>query len=254
MPDQIQYTPAWQALPLEKISWLILNEIEAQFLGGQALPDENIRVLLQRFPSLNIILTLGKNGSILANTNEYLRQAAYEITAVDTTAAGDTFIGYVMTLLLLGKSKKNALSIASMASALAVSRKGAATSIPYLDEVKNAKLTLKINPINDANKHKAHIEEYLIAHLKDANLSDLAKELGYSTDYVGNVIKKAMGVSFSKLLQAKRCEYAATLLTQTDLPINEIILRCGYENASFFRSIFKQQYQMLPLEYRTKTQ
>ena len=54
---------------------------------------------------------------------------------VDTTAAGDTFMGYYVASMLIGKTEKEALDFAAYAAALAVSRAGAASSIPDFDEV-----------------------------------------------------------------------------------------------------------------------
>ena len=59
---------------------------------------------------------------------------------VDTTAAGDTFTGYFLSEVLRGGSVKYALDIASQAAAIAVSRRGAAPSIPWRDEIPGIKL------------------------------------------------------------------------------------------------------------------
>ena len=67
----------------------------------------------------------------------------------------------------------------------------------------------------------------------------------------GKVIK-GLGGLFSVLLEDKRCERAAQLLTETELPIEEIIYRVGYANESFFRRLFRSRYQKSPLEYRKK--
>ena len=62
---------------------------------------------------------------------------------VDTTAAGDTFTGYFVACLAAGTSPKECLDLATRASALAVSRPGAAPSIPTMEEVRSAQLTLR---------------------------------------------------------------------------------------------------------------
>lgn len=74
--------------------------------------------------------------------------------------------------------------------------------------------------------------------------------MGYSITYCGRMIKDLTGKTFSKLLQQKRCVYAAELLANTEKSIAEIVDDVGYENESFFRKIFNQKYGVNPLEYR----
>jgi two-component system response regulator YesN len=78
----------------------------------------------------------------------------------------------------------------------------------------------------------------------------LAAVLGYSAGYCGELIRKIMGKSFMELLRERRTQAGAMLLTQTDLPVEEIICRIGYKNQSFFREHFKTTYGMTPREYR----
>ncbi|MEG1711350.1 MAG: PfkB family carbohydrate kinase, partial [Clostridia bacterium] len=59
----------------------------------------------------------------------------YPAKVVDTTAAGDTFIGTFAAMMAIGKEAQEALNIASKAAALTVSRKGAQQSIPYIYEI-----------------------------------------------------------------------------------------------------------------------
>ena len=87
-------------------------------------------------------------------------------------------------------------------------------------------------------------------NIKTANLGELSEKLGYSTVYTGTLVKKMTGESFSKLLKSKRCSFAAEMLTTSQLSVGEIITVIGYENESFFRKAFKEQYGKNPLEYR----
>ena len=107
-------------------------------LGG----DDDLAVCLQnlaaRYPHLQILLTLGADGCMLVADGETLRQAAFETTVVDTTAAGDTFTGYFAAAITRGEAYRDALQTASAAAAIAVSRSGAAPSIPALAEVRAA--------------------------------------------------------------------------------------------------------------------
>lgn len=126
------------ALPLEDIDYFLLNETEAmQILGLDAEPDpdEALDQLLVRFPAARFVLTLGGAGSVFASATERVKQAIYRVAVVDTTAAGDTFSGYFISALMAGKSPAVAMDEASKAAAIAVSRAGAAPSIPTRAEV-----------------------------------------------------------------------------------------------------------------------
>ena len=94
------------------------------------------------------------------------------------------------------------------------------------------------------------IEEYIKNHLTDATLDGLADEIGYSRFYIGPWVRSVMNISFSQLLKKRRCEYAAKLLSETDMSVQEIIERTGYKNESFFRKIFKEQYGSAPFDFR----
>lgn len=123
-------------LPLEKVSFFLLNEIEGEELTGKTLPEEMLDELLRRYPRARVVLTLGGKGSVYADAKQRIRQGIYPVEAVDTTAAGDTFTGYFISTYIAAGSCREALDMAARASALAVSRKGAAPSIPALEEVK----------------------------------------------------------------------------------------------------------------------
>lgn len=122
-------------LPLEQVKWWFCNEIEGACLFGSENPDEITDNFSKQYPDSNLILTLGKNGSIFKNSSQTVKQPIYEVKAVDTTAAGDTFTGYFLSSMVAGKTPAEALKIASKASSIAVSRMGAASSIPTLNEV-----------------------------------------------------------------------------------------------------------------------
>ena len=92
----------------------------------------------RQFPNSNLILTLGKEGSIFVNADTYMKQPIYEVSTVDTTAAGDTFTGYFLAAFVGGRDAAFSLDIAARASAMTVSRKGASVSIPLRDEVDRA--------------------------------------------------------------------------------------------------------------------
>ena len=89
----------------------------------------------ERYPSLSLLVTLGGDGSAAFTGTERVRQAAFPVKAVDTTAAGDTFTGYFIAGLMEKRPLAECLRRASMAAAVSVTRPGAAPSIPEKEEV-----------------------------------------------------------------------------------------------------------------------
>lgn len=120
---------------LHGITWLLLNEIEGEALTGEKDPEKISDSLLERYPEMKIVLTLGKEGALYRDKEKNFRQGIYQIQAVDTTAAGDTFTGYFLAASARGASSEEAMEEASIASAITVSRPGAAVSIPTRQEV-----------------------------------------------------------------------------------------------------------------------
>ena len=128
------------ALPgelLQKIDYLILNEIEAAMLAGLACED--IPLLADRLHALgsrNVVVTLGEKGVYGSFADGQKRHLpARKVDAVDTTAAGDTFIGGFIAALEQGRDQFDAIAYGQAAAALSVTRAGAQTSIPSRDEV-----------------------------------------------------------------------------------------------------------------------
>ena len=116
---------------------LFVNETEGGLLSG-APANENeavLAALAERFPRAAVVLTVGGEGALYRKGGVLLRQRAYPVKAVDTTAAGDTFTGYFLAGMIRGFDPGKCLRCASMAAALAVSREGASASIPTWREV-----------------------------------------------------------------------------------------------------------------------
>ena len=123
---------------LPQVDLLILNEVEAaQFLQVEqdTYPELMINELVQQLPEVSIVLTLGKDGAIFAKGEERIRQNAITVQTVDTTAAGDTFTGFLLAGIMNGDSPASAMKYAAAAAAIAVTRLGAAPSIPTREEV-----------------------------------------------------------------------------------------------------------------------
>lgn len=241
-------------LDYSKVTYLVLNEIEACGLGGAPTPNESLQRIRAAYPTTAVVMTLGGDGCVYADATQSFSHPAYCVPVVDTTAAGDTFIGYFLAALVHGEAPKMAVKKASAASAISVSRKGAATSIPTAKELAKALHTLQPISASATREERlcAEIEAYIDAHLVDATLVGLAAHIGYAESYVGELVRHAMDTSFSALLQQKRCAAAASLLLESDLSVQEIIARVGYRNESFFRDKFKQRYGVSPYHYKKK--
>ncbi len=125
------------AWPLHLIDLFLLNEVEGAALCGQSNSNDMILDLQQKFPKAEILLTLGEKGAVFCKNGKSFSQPAFQTTVVDTTAAGDTFTGYFLAGYSQNDPIEDILRTASMAASLAVSRKGAAASIPTPDEVQH---------------------------------------------------------------------------------------------------------------------
>ena len=124
-----------KSYPLDKVSTFILNEVEGCELTDREEPESILNVLTSKYPDSEIVLTLGSKGVIYAHKEERIAVPAKKVTPVDTTAAGDTFTGYYLSAILMGKTVKEALELATAAAALSVTRAGAAPSLPVLSEI-----------------------------------------------------------------------------------------------------------------------
>jgi len=122
-------------IDLNDLYCVMLNETEAMQWCGSDHPYDFLTWVQQEYPQLQVVLTLGKKGSIFLKNGEIYKQNAFQVSAVDTTAAGDTFTGYFVAGLCEEMEISEIMRRASAASAIAVSRKGAASSIPVWKEV-----------------------------------------------------------------------------------------------------------------------
>ena len=122
------------ALPLEYVDLLVVNEMEAEGLSGIKEPVAALDSLTQKYPGKSIILTLGLLGARYGKDSERLSFGTWLVPVVDTTAAGDTFIGCFVANIAKGESPQKALELASAASSITVMREGAMDSIPTPQE------------------------------------------------------------------------------------------------------------------------
>ena len=128
-------TKELMSYPLEMVDLFIVNEIEGEAVTGEKEPQKILTAFREKYPHAKIVLTLGSEGSCYQDETTFAMQEIYKNTVVDTTGAGDTYCGYLLTCLMEGVPVKEALHMATAASSIAVSRQGAAPSIPKREEV-----------------------------------------------------------------------------------------------------------------------
>lgn len=114
---------------IEKIDLLAVNELEAQALAGA------LKVSVQDIPVQRLLVTKGSKGAAYYSDDEIVEVDAISVDAVDTTGAGDTFLGSFLARFSVGNTVQSSLNYAAAASAIQVTREGAATAIPTLEEV-----------------------------------------------------------------------------------------------------------------------
>ena len=116
--------------PLEYVDYFLLNEIEAgDICGEQGSGEELLQKLSDKFPASKIVLTLGGDGSLYRDGQRILTQGIYKVPVADTIT------GFLIGGLVQGLDAGEALDLAAKAAAIAVSRPGAAPSIPSREEV-----------------------------------------------------------------------------------------------------------------------
>lgn len=122
-------------LPLERCDVLIVNETEAASLAGDDDLSAALETLGKRYPDTRLVLTLGSKGAMLQFGASRQTADSFKVTAIDTTGAGDTFVGYYLAALINGENDKNSLTRACAAAALSVTKQGATPSIPNVADV-----------------------------------------------------------------------------------------------------------------------
>lgn len=119
---------------LELTDWLIPNETEFRELHG-SLPTSD-EILRSFRTGKNSIVTLGRQGAVYISTDgQVTKVGAPEVTAVDTTGAGDAFVGTFAYSLASGKDPVTAMSLGIKVASLSVTRKGAQSSYPHQAEI-----------------------------------------------------------------------------------------------------------------------
>ncbi|MDR6608881.1 ribokinase [Pseudomonas synxantha] len=139
--------PASRPLPSDwyaSIDYLIPNESEASALSGLSVDSlETAQAAATRLIAMGagkVIITLGAQGLLFASGQRFEHFPATAVKAVDTTAAGDTFVGGFAAALAAGQDEAQAIRFGQVAAALSVTRAGAQPSIPALSDVQAFKV------------------------------------------------------------------------------------------------------------------
>ena len=122
-------------LPLAKLDTLIVNRGEAEALCGAADIDQMTQQMAALAPQTRVVVTLGGDGAMLLANGEVTHMNSPSVDVVDTTGAGDTFVGYFLAGVAEGMNDHDALQRACLAGSIAVTRQGAITAIPDRSEV-----------------------------------------------------------------------------------------------------------------------
>ncbi len=124
---------------LQEIDFLVPNETEAAVLGNARPTDwrtaEQVARDIARQGARSVAITLGKLGAVLWHEDQFVGQVSFAVDAVDTTAAGDAFVGAFAVALAEGRQPAEALRWGTAAGALATTHSGAQPSLPTREEI-----------------------------------------------------------------------------------------------------------------------
>ncbi|MFA5886324.1 MAG: ribokinase [Patescibacteria group bacterium] len=125
---------------LDIVDILILNETELSFISGMLVDvssEESIKNAVQKIKNNNLIIvvTLGERGVIAFTDGNIIKVPGRKVKVIDTTGAGDCFVGALAASMARGKTFTESLVSANIAASISVTREGAGSSMPSLDEV-----------------------------------------------------------------------------------------------------------------------
>lgn len=100
----------------------------------------------------------------------------------------------------------------------------------------------------NGNKVMLPLLRMIEENYKDINLTMAANQLGYNRTYLGNLIKKEAGITFTQMVAKRRLYQARLLLNTTNLPISDIAREAGFSNKTYFYNSFKEAFGYLPSE------
>lgn len=112
---------------------------------------------------------------------------------------------------------------------------------------------LETNEGSEQQRLIISVLSYIEEHYRDGELAELAKDLHYDMYWLSKEIKKRTGKTYTDLLQAKRLNQAAYLLSTTSMSVMDVAMAVGYDNISYFHRIFQKKYGVTPRKYRIQT-
>ncbi len=127
------------SIDLNKISVILLNRGEGFSFTGEEQTEKICDYFIEHYDNLKVVLTLGKDGCCFIDCKNKIKLfcPVFKTEVKDTTGAGDTFTGYFVSAFVKNMEMMSALKYSSAASSIAVSRDGAASSIPLYKEVED---------------------------------------------------------------------------------------------------------------------
>ncbi len=145
---EVGTTNIFNAAPAQHISLslmslidiLVVNETELEVVSGRSVDVNSLDSVIEaakqvRQGSRNLVVTIGDKGAIVLTQTESFTVPGRKVQAVDTTGAGDCFIGAVASQIAQGNSLADAIKFANIAASISVTREGAGPSMPTLEEV-----------------------------------------------------------------------------------------------------------------------
>ena len=119
--------------------------------------------------------------------------------------------------------------------------------------IESANRDSKTSPRKPEYNAKVYVEyavNYLQANYHTAKINDVAQKIGINRSYLTSIFRQQMGISPQEYLMQYRMDKAREILLESDISIQEIALRVGYDNALTFSKIFKSYYGLSPAHYR----
>ena len=130
--------PEVKSYPMQFVHTFFINETEGEALTGTSEEKRIIGEMLRLYPQAHVTLTLGTRGVIYSDSERLVRRdVERKVKAVDTTGAGDTFVGYYMAAIAGGEDVDEALQAAGVAAAYCVTKPGANNSIPSASDLQS---------------------------------------------------------------------------------------------------------------------
>ena len=125
--------------------------------------------------------------------------------------------------------------------------------VAKLNEEKRQRELLALASEEDSSSGTQHFEKLILEQLSNPNLAlgELAKQLGFSTNYLSLLIKKELGMSFQEYVTQQRIQRAKRLLLSTDMKIYEVALAVGIEDMNYFSYRFKSIVGVSPKSFRS---